>query len=1347
MLLARKLQSFARIAVVVLKLRPGTGAARAAAAFNMHEQEGELSMNKAGIRAAASTFAGILPWMLLLLAAAVYPNDAHAACGAPANAVEAENCLPGTDSSVWWLDDSGDATIQGFATDISVNAGQTVRFKVKTTARAYTIDIYRLGYYGGLGSRLVANVTPSATLPQSQPACLTDAASRLYDCGNWAVSASWPVPTTAVSGVYLALLTRPDTGGQSHIVFVVRNDSSRSGVLFQTSDETWQAYNPYGGHSLYGDTGVDLTNRGYKVSYNRPFATADLGAGSWLFGAEYPMIRWLEANGYDVTYSSSVDTARSGALLKNHKLFLSVGHDEYVSGPKRASMEAARDAGVHLAFFSGNEVFWKTRWENSIDGSNTAYRTLVCYKETLGPNSRPIGTAAVDPQDPPAWTGTWADPTKSPPADGGRPQNALTGQYFRVNGPGEDNTDLAIKVPAAQGKLRFWRNTQVARQSSGQTWTLAPGTLGYEWDAEEDNGSRPGGLFDLSTATYTLTTDYLQDYGGLYGAGVATHHLSMYRAASGALVFGAGTVQWSWGLDATHNRESEPVDLNIQQATVNLFADMGVQSGSLQPGLVAASASTDTIAPKSTIASPQQGATVHAASPVTITGTASDTGGGIVAGVEVSVDGGATWHPAAGTTSWTYTWVPVTTGSATIKSRAVDDSANLETTPAATTVTVGGPVCPCSLFVSQQPASPDATDGVGYELGMKFQAAVPGQITAIRFWKAANETGTHTGRIWSATGTQLASVTFSGESASGWQTQALTSPLSIQANAIYVVSVNVNHYYAATLGGLASAVVNGNLSSVADGRNGVLGNPGTFPTSAYQNTNYFRDLLFAATSSVVKASGDNQVGAPGTALPNPLVVKAVDPDGNPLTGTTVSFSVTAGGGSVSPASVATDASGQAKTVLTLGPSAGTNAVRASATGIGSVDFSATALQNTVFTTQTPVAPNATDGVAYELGMKFQAAEAGMITAIRYWKAPSETGTHVGRIWSASGTQLASVTFSGETASGWQLQSLATPLAIQANTTYVVSVNTNSYYVATVGGLGSSVVNGYLSSVADGANGVYGSTGSFPGSSYQNTNYFRDVSFANTPSIAKVSGDNQIGAPNTALANPLVVQVRDATAVPVSGATVNFSVTAGGGSVSPTNTVSDANGRASATWTLGANSGTNTLHAAASGFGSVDFNATVVQGTLFTYQTPSVTNTSDGVAYELGMKFQASSPGQITAIRYWKAPSETGTHIGRIWSATGTLLASVTFSGETASGWQTQPLTSPYMIQANTTYVVSVNANQYYVATSNGLATSVVTGSLSSVADGANGVFGNPAAFPTSSYHNTNYFRDLSFVPQ
>ena len=118
------------------------------------------------------------------------------------------------------------------------------------------------------------------------------------------------------------------------------------------------------------------------MSYNRPLSPIEIQ--TQVFYAEYPMVRWLEVNGYDVSYLSSVDAARSGALIKNHKAYLSVGHDEYVSGPKRTSVEAARDAGVNLAFFSGNEFFWKTRWENSIDGSTRlTERWFVTRKPTL----------------------------------------------------------------------------------------------------------------------------------------------------------------------------------------------------------------------------------------------------------------------------------------------------------------------------------------------------------------------------------------------------------------------------------------------------------------------------------------------------------------------------------------------------------------------------------------------------------------------------------------------------------------------------------------------------------------------------------------------------------------------------------------------------------------------------------------------------------------------------------------------------------------------------------------------------------------------------------------------------
>jgi hypothetical protein len=593
------------------------------------------------------------------------------------NPIVCENANPGAPASEWDISSAGDDTIQGFATSISVNKGETVRFKVDTTATTFNVDIYRLGYYGGMGARKMASLTGVAG--RNQPNCLTNGSTGLIDCGNWSETGSWTVPTTAVSGVYVAKLTRIDTGGTSHIVFVVRDDQAQADILFQTSDTTWQAYNTYGGNSLYvGGPGAN-PGRAYKVSYNRPITTRRTSAEDFVFNAEYPMIKYLEANGFNVSYSTGVDTDRTGATeLPRHKIFLSIGHDEYWSGPQRANVEAARAAGVNLAFFSGNEVFWKTRWETSIDGTNTPYRTLVCYKETHA-------NAKLDPQDPPTWTGTWRDPRFSPPADGGRPENALTGTIFTVNSA---PLNTAIVVTGAFRTLPFWRNTRVAALAANGSTTLTAGTLGYEWDENLNNGARPAGLTTLSTTTVS-GVQKLQDNGSTYANGTATHSMTLYRHSSGALVFGGGTVQWSWGLDSDHDRGNAPADLAMRQAVVNLFGDMGVAAGSLQPDLVPGI--PDTQAPTSAITSPASGASIASGTPTTIAGTAGDIGGGTVAGVEVSLDGGTTWSPATGTTAWTFAWTPSTQGQFVIRSRATDNSGNREAPSGGITVTVTPP--------------------------------------------------------------------------------------------------------------------------------------------------------------------------------------------------------------------------------------------------------------------------------------------------------------------------------------------------------------------------------------------------------------------------------------------------------------------------------------------------------------------------------------------------------------------------------------------------------------------------------------------------------------------------------
>ncbi|MGZ8850405.1 MAG: N,N-dimethylformamidase beta subunit family domain-containing protein, partial [Thermoanaerobaculia bacterium] len=470
-------------------------------------------------------------------------TTATAACPAPpgSNKIVVENCLAGDPQNEWDITGMGDTTIQGYATDISFNQGQTAQFKITTTAAAYHIDIYRLGWYGGSGARKVATIPDTSTTKTNQAACLNDELSanttHMVDCGNWTVSASWAIPASATSGIYIARLVREDTLGASHIVFIVRDDEGHSDLLYQTADTTWQAYNRYGGRSLYFPAA-----RAYKVSYNRPFTTADNNRESWLFGPEYPMVRWIEANGYDVSYFTGMDTDRFGSELLEHKVFVSVGHDEYWSGAQRTNVEAARDNGVHLAFFSGNEVFWKTRWENNFNGADftgpTPYRTLVCYKDTSN-------NIKIDPL-PGVWTGTWRD-TRFVPHDGGRPENQFTGTLFMVNRDGTGTMD----VPSADGKLRFWRNTAIATLPAGTTATLPFGVLGYEWNEDPDNGLRPAGQIRLST-TVQSGVAYLRDFGTTYTPGTATHYMTLHRRGS-ALVFSAGTVQWAWGLDSNHN--------------------------------------------------------------------------------------------------------------------------------------------------------------------------------------------------------------------------------------------------------------------------------------------------------------------------------------------------------------------------------------------------------------------------------------------------------------------------------------------------------------------------------------------------------------------------------------------------------------------------------------------------------------------------------------------------------------------------------------------------------------------------------------------------------------------------
>lgn len=1057
-------------------------------------------------------------------------------CGAGVNPIVCENQKPGNPSSDWQINGAGDPTIQGFATAFSVAPGQAQHFKIDTNANAYTIEIYRMGYYGGFGARRVATVAPSASLPQNQPDCIVVPSTGLVDCGTWAISASWPVPADAVSGIYFARLERLDSGGASHVFFVVRDDARGSDILFQTSDTTWQAYNSYGGNSFY--TGGPGTNpgRAYKISYNRPFNTRDASPEDFVFNAEYPMVRWLERNGYDVSYTSGIDTDLRAAELLEHRVFLSVGHDEYWSLAQRNNIETARAAGVGLGFLSGNEVFWKTRWEQSVDGSGTPYRTLVSYKETHA-------NAVIDPAHP-SWTGTWRDRRFSPPADGGRPEHALTGQSFRAN----EGTS-SIVVPSAEGKMRFWRDTTVATLAAGAVATLPNSTLGYEWDESPLDQFTPGGLIRLSSTTRTVPS-MLLDNGSTYGPGTLTHNLSLYRHPSGALVFGAGTVQWSWGLDANHDRGNTAADGRMKQATVNLLADMGALADTLEAGLVPATPSTDVLAPMAAIASPANGASISAGTPITISGSASEAGGGIVAGVDVSVDGGATWNRATGTTTWSRAWTVSGAGAVTIMARAFDDSGNIQSPAASVTITVtAGQACPCTIWApTAVPPDPDDDDPLAVEIGTRFRSDVAGYVTAIRFYKAPLNTGTHTGRLWTNNGTLLATVTFSGETASGWQQMTLPNAVPIGANTTYVVTYHApNGHYTGTDNFFANSLDRPPLHGLRDGVDGLngvyrYGAGGIFPTETYASEGYWADVVFNtvpppdATAPTI-TSRFPATGATGVD-PNTTVTaafsEAMDPatisssttgfvgEGGAALGT---FELRGPSGNLINATVTYDGVTRVASLdpdQPLGLSAiYTVLIKGGATDPRVKDLAGNALAaNSQWTFTTAAAPppppscpcsiwtpatvpqkiDDGDPNSVEIGTRFRSSVAGYITGARYYKGPANTGSHVAKLWTNTGTLLGSAAFTGETASGWQETTFPTPIVVSANTTYLISYHANnghyssqSQYFAT-----SGVTNGPLTALrdgTDGANGVYQyGVSTFPTQTFQSEGYFVDVVF-------------------------------------------------------------------------------------------------------------------------------------------------------------------------------------------------------------------------------------------------------------
>lgn len=1661
------------------------------------------------------------------------------------NPIIAENQLPGTPESVWDVPGAGDPTIQGYAAEISVDVGQTVNFKINDVDLApYNINIYRVGYYQGDGARLITTIPSSQTLAVDQPAPLFNPSTALVDAGNWSVTASWAVPSTAVSGVYFADVHRTDTGGEFMILFVVRDDASHSQILYQINDETWQAYNTWGGYSLYqytnGVPGPGYEGAAYQVSYNRPLiirgTVGSYGDITSFFYDEFPAIEYLEENGYNVTYFTGLDADQRGNLILNHQIYMDSGHDEYWSGNQEANVIAARNAGVNLAFFSGNTSFWKTYFGPSIDSTADPDRTLNCYKETHQ-------DAITDQVNPGIWTGSWMDPTFDSVTDPHEPQNSMTGTLFVVNdGPSPVGTPFT--VPYGDSLDRIWRNTSVAQLQPGQTATLGDYELGFEWDEDVDNGYRPAGEIDVSSTTEEVP-QLLVDEGNTYDPGTATNSLTEYRAASGALVFSAGMVQFDWALSGYHDGyttgtygfNSRPV-LAVQQMAVNLFADMGVQPGTLMTGLVAATESTDTTLPRSAITSPMSGTSLKTGVPVTISGTAQAFGG-VVAGIEVSTDGGQTWHPATGTTNWSYTWVPSAPGTVTILSRATDDSLNTEVPSDGVTVTVafqststaglvaaysfnqnsgttltdssgnnnkgtiangtwvsgglfGGNalsfngqntwvtvpnstslnltsemtleawVKPTTFTSSSVVAMKESTDGLSYAIyaANNAQDGAPTPADALidvnGSWTQAGNTNDNdllpTG-TWS-----FLTATYNGTDLDFYINGNLVSSMGVEGSIdtstgvlriggdsiwgeyfdglmddmrIYNVALNQAEIFSdmsTPIGGTLvkttaptdaitglsnGSTVSGNTTLTATASDAVvvtsvqfllngtpLGAPvvaapyslswnsqtapnGTYtlsvvaingvglsttsapvtivvdnpsdtvpPTVQLTETSTVSDVSGVAVLSAVAsdpvgvtsvqfqlngadigpllttapyrvafdfssitsgnynltavatdAAGNQTSSSPVTVTVDhtpPTVVSTSIVDGAVGVATDSDISVTFDK-SVQPVSIVAtlqDSSGNGvpltvtydDTTDTATFSPGTIALNPLTTytlTLTAADLDGNALASpfsTSFTTSaaiigatiwdataTPSIPSASDTSSNELGLKFESDVFGDVTGVRFYKGTLNTGTHVGHLWSDSGSLLGSVTFTNETASGWQQANFATPISISANTVYIVSYSApNGGYSYDADYFASSgVSSGPLEALAAGAsgdNGVFSSTGAggFPNSSYEDANYWVDVVFSSTTASTTpptVTAETPPPGSSTVSTTTTLSVTFSKT---IQASTINFTVQNAAGNVVPGSVTYDS-ATSIATFTPTAPLAVSTTYTATvsgatdlsgnvlsmpfswsftttnpsappsvttvtptpgsadvsknttlSASFSKDINDDVLSfvltdsagnvipgvvtyddeygiatftpsgalnpGTTYTARlsnvvdllgnvmpapyswsftvalstttesfwnetaTPSVPSAADSNAQELGMKFIPDVSGSVDGVMFYKGASNTGTHIGHLWDAEGDLLGSVTFTNETASGWQEALFANPISVTAGLTYVVSYYAPAGGYAYTSGYFTSPVTVGDLTAPGGTNGVFvdGAGGGFPNSSYGSANYWVDVLF---
>jgi hypothetical protein len=522
-----------------------------------------------------------------------------------ANPIVVENQKTGT--SAWQIglppysaSNDTDQQIRGYANAVSINKGQSITFNITAnpynwkpgTSVPFYIDVYRIGWYGGTGGRLMLHLGPFTGVQQpggtssggvTSPGCPYDSSTGMIACqwtgdgnghGSYTLNTSLPTLDGApdwTSGIYVALLTTSqmqfgptiDPDNQTYIIFTIREDARSSAILFQQAVTTYQAYNNYPNDGLTGKSLYDPgsfgplttlgTERAVKVSFDRPYTYSDhTGAGLFLEWEIY-FVRWLERNGYDVTYTTDVDVHVNGApYLQQHQAVVIAGHSEYWSAQMRAAFEGARDNGTSIGVFGANSMYNQIRFEPS-PVTGAANRVIVAYKD---PTLDPVNNPSSPTYNPALTTVPW----RNPPVN--RPEQQTLGLMYVDYFPGTSPSQSLIVQNASHW---LWAGTGFTNGTS------VPGVLGYELDQEFVNSALPSSR----AGTYVLLSN-----SPFVGQNVTTTaNASIYQATAGpgAWVFNAGTIYWSLGLDSytppagIHTGSVPAPSAGIQQATANFL--------------------------------------------------------------------------------------------------------------------------------------------------------------------------------------------------------------------------------------------------------------------------------------------------------------------------------------------------------------------------------------------------------------------------------------------------------------------------------------------------------------------------------------------------------------------------------------------------------------------------------------------------------------------------------------------------------------------------------------------------------------------------------------------------------